>query len=80
MILSHEQACAVYRAMTELNNVSGLLYARLLSPGMTVHVQEYLTDEVAVWSGGRPGNPVGGAERYANQREFAAAYKLGPAP
>lgn len=79
MILSHEQACAVYRAMTELNNVSGCLHARLLGPGMTVHVQEYLTDEVAVWSGDRPGNPMGGAECYTNQSEFAAAYKLEPA-
>jgi hypothetical protein len=77
MILTPTQAATVARAMTELNNVNGLLHARLLIVGgMTVHVQEYMTSEVSIWYGDRPGNPVGESERYSDQNAFKRAYGL----
>lgn len=70
MHLTPVQAICVYDAMVHLNNINGLLHTRILWDGMTIHVQEYLTDEINVWHGDRPGNPVGDVERYLNQTEL----------
>lgn len=78
MILTKAQAVAVNRAMIELNKLPACLHARILphEGGMTIHVQEFLTDEINVWTGDRPGNPVGDVERYINQAAFRAFYHL----
>lgn len=77
MILTKEQAQAISNAMAELAKVGAILHARILPPGgMTIHVQEYLTDEVNVWFGDRPGNPVGGVERFSHPANFRKEYDL----
>ena len=75
-ILSRGQAQAVSQAMAVLANIGGLLHTRILAEGMTIHVQEYLTEEINVWRGDRPGNPVGGVERYVNRKDFFDAYGI----
>lgn len=75
-ILTQAQAKAVAEAMAYLNNVGAVLHVRFLGND-TVHVKEYLTDEVNVWQGDPEGNWTGGkVERYSDQAEFLRAYDI----
>lgn len=75
-VLSQSQFEAVYKAMTELNNVGGLLHARILvnDDGKVTHIKEFMTGEINVWLGDASGNCFGTMERYANQAEFQESH------
>lgn len=76
-ILTPAQAESVYTAMTHLNNVGGLIHARLLQDlDKFIHVKEYLTGHVQVFVGDVHGNSGGACEDYRDQSAFKAAYGL----
>lgn len=77
-MLTQAQADAVYRAMVALNNVGGIIHARLpLTGGVGRHLvvlEEVMTDDIVVSL--HVGGACQGSERYVNQNAFAEAYKL----
>jgi hypothetical protein len=77
-MLTQAQAESVFGAMVQLNNVGGILHARLpLAGGLGRHIivmEEIMSDDIVVSL--YVGGANQGSERYANQNAFAAAYGL----
>lgn len=78
MILSNEQAAAVYSAMCALNNVGGRLHTRIKDryEGSVIHFVELPSGHLQLYWGDAVGNPHGDVEHHHNQSAFATAYGL----
>lgn len=76
LILNPTQAEAVYSAMCELNNVSGLIRAEFEGGDITVQEHHTSGKVTVVRLAGSPARQE--FESYANQSAFAAAYSLLP--
>lgn len=78
MILTHAQAEAVFGAMVQLNNIGGIIHARIpIQGGVGRHIivmEEIMSDDIVVSV--NVGGANQGSERYVNQNAFAEAYGL----
>ena len=84
-LLTDSQACALYRAMAELNNIGARLHAYVpLSDKLhkfdVLHVVEYEDNTIHVFvgtvSGFRTDGAYGTPERYDSQAHFANCYGI----
>lgn len=81
-LLTTAQATAIYRAMTEANNVGARLHARIEiesgeNAGWLLHIDEYETGTISVFVGSADCSLViGNTEQYSNQAHFAQAYGI----
>jgi hypothetical protein len=78
MILTQAQADAVFGAMVQLNNIGGIIHARIpLTGGVGRHIivmEEIMSDDIVVSI--NIGGANQGSERYTDQNAFAKAYGL----
>ena len=81
-LLTTAQASAIYRAMTEANNIGARLHARIdiesgQHEGYTLHIDEYETGTISVFVASVDCSIViGNTEQYANQSHFAQSYGI----
>lgn len=82
-LLTTAQANAIYRAMTEANNVGARLHARIEiesghNEGWTLHISEFETGYIQVSIANAIGSLIraGQSESYRGQAHFAQAYGI----
>lgn len=75
MILNEEQAKAVYNAMCQLNNIGGILHARIIFDKNIIHIREFLAGTLSVWIESEDAKMLK-EENYYNQNAFAAEYNF----
>lgn len=81
-LLTTAQASAIYRAMTEANNIGARLHARIdiesgPHAGFILHIDEYETRRIHVFAGSADCSvAISDTERYLNQAHFAQAYGI----